>query len=91
MELYIEFAEACRSGALADVAELVDAEPRSPEYLTEGLTAAAFANNDCRVSPEQRRPNRSGCPHGSGTGEVPTHIPNSTGAWMGHQRFRYSE
>ena len=45
MELYIEFAQACRSGVLADVAELVDAEPRSPEYLTEGLTAAAFENN----------------------------------------------
>lgn len=45
MDLYRQFAQACRSGVLANVAKLVDTEPRNPEYLTQGLCAAIFENN----------------------------------------------
>ena len=45
MELYREFGKACRSGVIENISKLVDFEPRSPEYLTEGLIAAIFVKN----------------------------------------------
>lgn len=45
LELQLEFERACASGDLADVAELVDAGPRSPEYLSQGLFSAIYHKN----------------------------------------------
>lgn len=38
--MYRQFSDICRSGDLEKVAEVVDLEPRSQEYLTQGLCAA---------------------------------------------------
>ncbi|KAL8731410.1 MAG: hypothetical protein Q9181_004311 [Wetmoreana brouardii] len=40
MESFRQFSQVCASGDLTKVAELVDSEPRSQEYLTQGLRAA---------------------------------------------------
>lgn len=48
MELYQQFSQVCASGDLAKVAELVDSEPRSQEYLTEGVRAAIY-KKDIRI------------------------------------------
>lgn len=48
MELYRQFSQVCASGDLAKVAELVDLEPRSQEYLTQGLRAAIY-KKDIRI------------------------------------------
>ena len=44
-EQWRRFEQACRSGVLANVAELVDTGPRTPEYLTRGLCAAIYHKN----------------------------------------------
>ena len=44
-ELYRQFRETCRSEVFEDVCKLVDAEPRSSEYLTECLLHAVLVNN----------------------------------------------
>ncbi|KAL8832367.1 MAG: hypothetical protein Q9170_004903, partial [Blastenia crenularia] len=42
MELYRQFQEVCASGDLTKVAEIVDSEPRSQEYLNAGLRFAIY-------------------------------------------------
>lgn len=42
MDSYRQFSQICASGDLSKVAELVDSEPRSQEYLTQGLSAAIY-------------------------------------------------
>ena len=45
MELCRQFSQVCASGDLAKVAELVDSEPRSQGWLTQGLCAAIDKKN----------------------------------------------
>ncbi|KAL9611324.1 MAG: hypothetical protein Q9167_004007 [Letrouitia subvulpina] len=48
MESYRQFSQVCASGDLTKVAELVDSEPCSQQYLNEGLRAAIY-KKDVRI------------------------------------------
>ena len=48
MKSYRQFSEVCQSGDLTEVAELMDMEPRSQQYLNDGLRAAIY-KKDVRI------------------------------------------